>query len=85
MKTPEEIETALSLEGFHEIYADLLTKNRKERMEIPGMIEMRVDMIVVACCMINYLLRMHPFNRIRVSTYALKEGVLAWLRKPISA
>jgi exopolyphosphatase/guanosine-5'-triphosphate,3'-diphosphate pyrophosphatase len=54
-------------------------------MEIPGMIEMRVDMIVVACCLINYILKNHHFNRIRVSTYALKEGVLAWLRNPISA
>jgi exopolyphosphatase/guanosine-5'-triphosphate,3'-diphosphate pyrophosphatase len=46
-------------------------------MDIPGMIEMRVDMIVVACCLIRYILDRHPFNRIRVSTYALKEGVLA--------
>ena len=41
------------------------------------MIEMRVDMIVVACCLIRYLLEQHTFNRVRVSTYALKEGVLA--------
>jgi exopolyphosphatase/guanosine-5'-triphosphate,3'-diphosphate pyrophosphatase len=85
LKSPEEIETALSLEGFHEIYSNLLIRNRKERMEIPGMIEMRVDMIVVACCLINYILKNHHFNRIRVSTYALKEGVLSWLRNPISA
>ena len=66
LKTPEEIETALTLEGFHEIYNTLLHKNRKERMEIPGMIEMRVDMIVVACCLIHYLLVKYDFNRIRV-------------------
>lgn len=76
-KSEEEIETPLSLEGFNDIYAELLTKNRAERMLIPGMIEMRVDMIVVACCLIRYLLEQHTFNRIRVSTYALKEGVLA--------
>ncbi len=85
LKTPEEVETALSLEGFHEIFNDILPKNREERMEIPGMIEMRVDMIVVACCLIRHILNNHPFNRVRVSAYALKEGVLAWLRKPISA
>lgn len=85
LKSPDEIETALSLEGFHQIYGNLLNKNREERMAIPGMIEMRVDMIVVASCLINYILQRHPFSRIRVSTYALKEGVLAWLRKPISA
>lgn len=76
-KMPEEIETPLSLAGFYEIYHDLLVKDRSQRMCIPGMIEMRVDMIVVACCLIRYLLDKHPFHRIRVSTYALKEGVLA--------
>ena len=81
LKTPEEIETPLSLEGFYEIFAELLEKNREERMLIPGMIEMRVDMIVVACCIIKYVLEKHAFNRIRVSTYSLKEGVLTWLGK----
>ena len=38
-KSPEEIETPLSLSGFYEIYEDLIRKNRQERMNIPGMIE----------------------------------------------
>jgi len=80
----EEIETPLTLEGFYEIYQDLLKKNREQRMMIPGMIEMRVDMIVVACCLVRYVLSKHPFNRIRVSTYALKEGVLATLINQVS-
>ncbi|HEY9006748.1 MAG TPA: exopolyphosphatase [Ohtaekwangia sp.] len=78
-KTSEEIETPLSLPGFYDIYHELLEKNRAERMAIPGMIEMRVDMIVVACCLIRYLLEHHPFKRIRVSTYSLKEGVFVSL------
>jgi exopolyphosphatase/guanosine-5'-triphosphate,3'-diphosphate pyrophosphatase len=84
-KTSEEIETPLSIEGFYEIYKDLLSKNRAERLQIPGMIEMRVDMIVVACCLVRYLLEKHSFNRIRVSTYSLKEGVLAYLTKKIGS
>jgi len=78
-KTPEEIETPLSLEGFYEIYHELIIKDRTQRMLIPGMIEMRVDMIVVACCLVRYLFEKHHFNRIRVSTYSLKEGVLSSL------
>jgi exopolyphosphatase/guanosine-5'-triphosphate,3'-diphosphate pyrophosphatase len=81
-KSPEEIETPLTIEGFYEILKDLLVKNRDQRMLIPGMIEMRVDMIVVACCLVKFLLQKHPFNRIRVSTYSLKEGVLAHLTDP---
>jgi exopolyphosphatase/guanosine-5'-triphosphate,3'-diphosphate pyrophosphatase len=78
-RTSEESETPLSLDGFFEIYQDLITKNRNERMQIPGMISMRVDMIVVACCLIRFILEKHAFDRIRVSTYSLKEGALAKL------
>lgn len=73
----EDSETPLTLESFHVIYQELISKNRAERMQIPGMIEMRVDMIVVACCLVKYILEAHSFKDIRVSTYALKEGVLA--------
>jgi exopolyphosphatase/guanosine-5'-triphosphate,3'-diphosphate pyrophosphatase len=83
-KTAEEIETPLTLEGFYEIYRELITKNREERMLIPGMIDMRVDMIVVACCLVRFLVGKYSFNRIRVSTYSLKEGVLAALTEKIS-
>lgn len=76
-KSPEETETPLTIQGFHEIFEEILFKTRKQRMSIPGMIEMRVDMIVVACIMIDFLLKNFPFRRIRVSTYSLKEGVLA--------
>lgn len=78
-KSPDDSETPLSLEGFYEIFDALIHKNREERMQIPGMIEMRVDMIVVACCLIKFLLQKHHFKRIRVSTYSLKEGVLSYL------
>jgi exopolyphosphatase/guanosine-5'-triphosphate,3'-diphosphate pyrophosphatase len=70
-------ETPLSFDGFHEIYEELVVKNRADRMKIPGMIELRVDMIVVACALIDFLLKKYTFQKIRVSSYALKEGVLA--------
>jgi len=82
-RTFEESETPLSLEGFYEIYRELIRKNRNERMQIEGMIALRVDMIVVACCLIRFVLEKHPFDRIRVSTYSLKEGVLANLAEEL--
>lgn len=75
----ETPETPYSINAFDEIYEELLVKDRAARMLIPGMIEMRVDMIVVACCLIKYLLQVHQFEAIRVSSYSLKEGVLATL------
>ena len=74
-------ETPLTISSFHEIFEELKIKNREERLQIPGMIEMRVDMIVVACCLIKFLLANFSFNKIRVSSYSLKEGVLASLIK----
>jgi len=76
-KSDDQPETPLTIDGFCSIYAELISKNREQRMQIPGMIEMRVDMIVVACCLVRYVLAHHSFNRIRVSSYSLKEGVLA--------
>jgi exopolyphosphatase / guanosine-5'-triphosphate,3'-diphosphate pyrophosphatase len=76
-KHHDATETPLALQDFYEIHEELIRKNRAERMSIPGMIEMRVDMIVVASCLVKYILLNHSFERIRVSSYSLKEGVLA--------
>lgn len=69
-------ETPLTIAGYLQIHKEIISKTRAERMMIPGMIEMRVDMIVVASCLINYLLNRFSLEQIRVSSYALKEGVL---------
>jgi exopolyphosphatase / guanosine-5'-triphosphate,3'-diphosphate pyrophosphatase len=79
---PAAPETPLSFKSFHEIFNELITKNRVERLQMPGMIEMRVDMIVVSCCLIDYLLDCFKnFQSLRVSSYSLKEGVLSTLFK----
>ncbi len=65
------------LEAFINAYEQLLTKNRGERMAIPGMIELRVDMIVVAVCLIRYLIQNFRLEKIKVSKYAMKEGIMA--------
>jgi exopolyphosphatase / guanosine-5'-triphosphate,3'-diphosphate pyrophosphatase len=82
-KGEEDPETPLTLEGFYHIYDELTSKTRAQRMQIPGMIEMRVDMIVVACCLVRFILSRHRFDRIRVSSYSLKEGVLASFNQPL--
>lgn len=77
--TGVEPETPLTMEAFTTIHDELIHKSRTERMQIEGMIEMRVDMIVVACCLIRYILDIHTFRNLRVSSWSLKEGVLAGL------
>ncbi len=73
-KTPE---TPLTFEAFDSIHRELILKDRSQRMKIPGMIELRVDMIVVASCLVNFLISKFAFSNIRVSAFSLKEGVLS--------
>ena len=66
-----------SLMEFYRAYDELLFKNHEERMAIPGMIELRVDMIVVAVCLIKYIIQTFEITHVRVSNYSLKEGILS--------
>lgn len=62
---------------FYQLFQLLITKNRSERLLIPGMIAMRVDMIVVASCLIDFILQHVPVDSIRCSHYSLKEGAVS--------
>lgn len=64
---------------FERIFLMLKTKNREDRLKIPGMIAMRVDMIVVASCLIEFILRYVSVEAIVCSHYSLKEGAVARL------
>lgn len=76
---------SLPFNAYREIHRDLLIKNKQERLAIPGMVSMRVDMIVVASCLISYVCEHLQSELIMASSYALKEGLLYESeQKPIS-
>ena len=75
-RDPLATEHPLTLEACAAIHQQLLVKDKAQRLLIPGMIPLRVDMIVVASCLIQYVVQNYGLDQIRVSTYALKEGVL---------
>ena len=77
----DQKELPLTLDAYRSIHNELITKNKEERLAIPGMVEMRVDMIVVSSCLVNWIIDKFNFEDIRVSTYALKEGVLHSMMK----
>ncbi|MFQ3212785.1 MAG: exopolyphosphatase/guanosine-5'-triphosphate,3'-diphosphate pyrophosphatase [Marivirga sp.] len=72
----DQVAFELTTADFYKIHQELIVKNRADRLSIPGMLEMRVDMIVVASCLIEYILEINKFDSINVSTYSLKEGIL---------
>jgi exopolyphosphatase/guanosine-5'-triphosphate,3'-diphosphate pyrophosphatase len=77
----KELEYNLPISDYERICFDIISKNREERMAVPGMIEMRVDMIVVACILIQFVIHKIHFQKIKVCPYALKEGVLSMALK----
>lgn len=76
---PDQTAFDLPIVEFYRAYERLITRNHAERMQLPGMIELRVDMIVVAVCLIDYVLKTYGITLIRTSTYSLKEGILSSL------
>ena len=65
----------IEIESFNKIYGQIIQKTRAERLAIPGMIKMRVDMIVVTVILIKYLADTFNIEKLRISAYALKEGI----------
>ena len=41
-----------------------------------GLIAMRADMIVIASIFVQYMIKNYKIEKVRLSTYSLKEGVL---------
>lgn len=77
-------ETPLTLEGFQSVARELIALDRAGRMKVPGMIELRVDMIVVAIVLIRFLIDRSGISQLRVSGYSLKEGVQWRIRNGLS-
>lgn len=75
-KLPGQTEYTLPMIQFFDICNQIINRNKQNRLAIPGMIEMRVDMIVVASILINFVVTNFNFEKIRISGYSLKEGIL---------
>lgn len=71
-KTGYEIQIA----DYHNISAKVKNTSLEERKQIKGLTPMRFDMIVISCLLIDFVLNKFNLNKIRVSTYSLKEGAL---------
>ncbi len=74
----DEGSTVFELPAVHyeQIHQELLLKDREARLQIPGMVTLRVDMIVVASCLIRFVLEKLHTPSITACAYALKEGLL---------
>jgi exopolyphosphatase / guanosine-5'-triphosphate,3'-diphosphate pyrophosphatase len=79
LPSTEQVYFDLPISEFYDSFLKLVSNNHEDRMALAGMKELRVDMIVVGVCLIDFVLKRFDIQQIKVSNYALKEGVLSKL------
>ncbi|MCF8463569.1 MAG: hypothetical protein K9G41_01905 [Flavobacteriales bacterium] len=70
------IREEFNLDELKSLHNKLITCNYELRKTTPGLIEMRVDTIHLASYMVQWVLSQCKLERLLLSSYALKEGVL---------
>lgn len=71
-------------DDFKAVYNKLIASSEKERREMPGLVEYRVDSIVFAAIFIRYIIKRFKIEKMYYSSYALKEGILSDMIKNIT-
>ena len=65
------------LKDYRAIHEQLKNSTTEQRMSMKGLIKMRVDMIVLATLLLTFVLNKTRIKQMTLSSYALKEGILA--------
>lgn len=63
-------------EDFEVFYELMVTSSSAQRSKLKGMVDFRIEMIVVAAILMNYVINNLNIKKIISSEYALKEGML---------
>lgn len=66
----------INLNRYEQVHELLLQSTTAERKRMKGVVDMRVDMIVIASILLHCVIHTAPIKNIKLSTYALKEGML---------
>ncbi|RZK73273.1 MAG: exopolyphosphatase [Pedobacter sp.] len=67
----------IDINAYQELSLRFIKSTHQERVTFKGLIPLRVDMIVIASLITNYVLGIADFQKMSVSTYDLKMGVLS--------
>lgn len=71
-----ETEYHVDLAHYKFISERIIKSTLKDRYEMKGLISMRVDMMVISILLIDFVLKELGLTKLRVSSFALKEGVI---------
>ena len=70
----------INIPAYKALSATFINSSHEEREKMPGLIRLRVDMIVMASILTDYILSAGNIEKLSLSTYDLKMGVLADLQ-----
>ncbi len=68
--------TELPLTAYKKLAIEIINSSHEKRTQMKNLIPLRVDMIVMAALQINYIIENLGIQKIKLSTYDLKMGVL---------
>lgn len=71
-----ETEYTFNLKDVAALHEVIVKSTTAERMQMKGLVKMRVDMIVVSSILLDFIIRSFAIQKLRLSTYSLKEGVM---------
>jgi exopolyphosphatase / guanosine-5'-triphosphate,3'-diphosphate pyrophosphatase len=66
----------MDIDHYKQIHQKLLLSTIEDRKQMAGLVDYRVEMMVVASCLINYVLSSNNLSGLFCATYSLKEGVM---------
>ncbi len=78
----EKKEFDMPMSAYKQIHQQFINKDLEGRLKIEGMTAQRAEMIVVASCLIDFVVNRLAIKQMRISAASLKEGVLwEWASK----
>lgn len=75
-----ELSATIDVKNFYPMYQKILNMNMEERRTEESIPITRADMIVVALILIDFIIKKAEIEKILVSAYAMKEGILWEMR-----
>lgn len=66
----------VGIDDFYKIHDKLINADHDTRLNMPGLPPQRVELIVVAFVLMDYIVRLAGIEKIITSSYAMKEGML---------
>lgn len=72
----ETSHAAIDVRAYQRLSEQLINSTHQDRAAMPGLVKLRVDMIVIAAILTDYIMETTGIQQLNLSTYDLKMGVL---------